>query len=142
MTTTTFGAGAISPVAQQLIRRARLELDSADLAADPSARFLHAHMAAIRGASAVLALGGVAPRRRGRLRSVWEQLTDAGAQWEPWAARFEASARVRAAIEAGRLGDLDPAVADEAVQAADAFVALVAAATRSAGSDHLGAIAS
>lgn len=128
-------ASAPNPVAQQLIRRARLELDGADATSDPAMRFLHAHMAAIRGASAVLALGSVVPRRRGRLRSVWEQLADAGVEWESWAARFEAGAQVRAAIDADRIGDLEVAVADDAVWAADEFLAQVAAAARTSGSE-------
>lgn len=128
--TTSWSARAANPVVGELLSRARLELDAADATTDRPMRFLHAHMAAIRGASAVLALGGVVPRRRGRLRSVWEQLADAGPEWEPWAARFEAGARVRAAIDAGRVGDLEPAVSDDAVWAADEFVARVAAVAR------------
>lgn len=130
MATTTLRASTASPVVDQLLRRARLELDAADSTSDPAMRFLHAHMAAIRGASAVLALGALVSRRRGRPRSVWEQLADAGEEWERWAARFEVGAQVRAAIEADRIGDLDAAVADDAVWAADEFVALVAAAAR------------
>lgn len=142
MTTTTFRASIGNPVAQQLLRRARLELDSADAVSDPSMRFLHAHMAAIRGASAVLALGAVVPRKRGRLRSVWEQLSDAGEQWESWAARFEAGARVRAAIEAGRVTDLAPEFADEAVAAADEFVTQVAEVARTQRPSEMTPIAS
>ncbi|GAB2595879.1 SAV_6107 family HEPN domain-containing protein [Pseudactinotalea suaedae] len=145
MASTTLRASGANPVAQQLIRRARLELDAADASTDPAMRFLHAHMAAIRGASAVLALGAVVPRRRGRLRSVWEQLADAGQEWGAWAARFEAGAQIRAAIDADRIGDLDATVADDAVWAADEFVAQVAAAARAAGlasSVRAGAIAS
>ncbi len=99
-------------------------------------RFLHAHMAAIRSASAVLALRALGSRRRGRPRSVWEQLADAGEEWERWAARFEVAAQLRAAIDAGRIGELDGAVADDAVWAADEFVADVAAAARTAGHGH------
>lgn len=142
MTTTTWRASMANPVAQQLLRRAHLELDSADSVTDPSMRFLHAHMAAIRGASAVLALGAVVPRKRGRLRSVWEQLADAGEQWEAWAARFESGARVRAAIEAGRVTDLAPEFADQAVAAADEFVAQVAEAARAQRPSEMTPIAS
>ena len=142
MTTTSFRASAVSPVAQQLLRRAHLELDSADGVTDPAMRFLHAHMAAIRGASAVLALGAVVPRRRGRLRSVWEQLADAGPEWEAWAARFEAGARVRAAIEAGRITDLAPELADQSVAFADQFVSQVAEAVRAQSSSVMTTIAS
>lgn len=145
MATTTVRTSGANPVAQQLIRRARLELDGADATTDPAMRFLHAHMAAIRGASAVLALGALVPRRRGRLRSVWEQLADAGQEWGAWAARFEAGAQIRAAIDADRIGDLDATVVDDAVWAADEFLAQVAAAARAsgaAGSVQASAIAS
>ena len=42
-------------------------------ATDPSERFVHAHLAALRSAAAVVALRGDAPR--GRARAVWDLLT-------------------------------------------------------------------
>lgn len=121
-TMTAFRSGVGQPVARQLLRRARAELDAAHTTTDPQMRFLHAHMSAIRSASAVLALGaGAVPRRRRRVVSVWEQLAEAGPEWESWAALFAAGAPVRAAIESGRSADLDPRVAEAAVTAAEAF---------------------
>jgi hypothetical protein len=132
MTAMYSSTGAGHPVAAQLLRRARAELDAADTSADAQMRFLHAHMAAIRSASAVLALGeGPAPRRR-RVLSVWEQLAAVGPEWESWAALFAAGAPIRAAIEAGRSEDLEPGVAEAAVLAAEAFVGEVCAAAESA----------
>lgn len=122
---TMVGAGAAH--AQQLLRRARLEVDAADASDDPQMRFLHAHMAAIRAAAAVLALEGVPSRRRRRVLSVWEQLAERGEAWESWAALFAAGAPVRAAIEAGRAERLESGVADAAVSAVEEFLDEVSA---------------
>lgn len=124
------GAGAGSAVARQLVRRSRLELDAALAGADPQMRFLHAHMAAIRAAAAVLALGAGSPRRRRRVVSVWEQLAEAGEPWQTWASLFAAGAPVRAAIESGRAADLPGAAADAAVSAVEGFLEEVEAAIR------------
>jgi hypothetical protein len=125
-------AGAM---AEQLLRRARAELDCAYESHDPSMRFLHAHMAAIRSASAVLAMNGPGPRRRGRVLSVWEQLSDAGEQWQGWAAAFAAGASIRAGIESGRVNVVDADQALLTLEHAEAFreeVAGVVRASRSA----------
>lgn len=126
------GAGGAHPVARQLLRRAQLELDAADESTDPQMRFLHAHMAAIRSASAVLALGAGSPRRRRRVLSVWEQLAEAGPEWERWAATFAAGAPVRAAIDAGRLTELEDRVAAAALASARELFDEVGAAVRAA----------
>jgi len=119
--------GASAANAHQLLGRARLELDAADASPDPQMRFLHAHMAAIRAAAAVLAVGGASARRRRRVLSVWEQLAERGEHWESWAALFAAGAPTRAAIEAGRADELDDRVADAGVSAAESFLDEVAA---------------
>lgn len=128
--------GAGYPMARQLLRRAQLELDAADETQDPQMRFLHAHMAAIRAASAVLAIDAP-PRRRRRVQSVWEQLSEVGSEWERWAATFAAAAPVRAAIEAGRLTELEPRIAEAAVVSAQDLLSRAAAAVR--GSDTVAA---
>lgn len=120
--------GAGNAMAQQLVRRARLELESADASSDPQMRFLHAHMAAIRAASAVLVISGPVARHRRRVLSVWEQLAEAGESWGAWAAMFAAGAPVRAAIEAGRASDLDDGTADAAASAVASFLEDVSAA--------------
>lgn len=129
---TTMRTAVGYPAAHQLLRRAQLELDAADASADPQTAFLHAHMGAIRTASAVLAIAPGAPRRRRRVLSVWEQLAEAGPAWERWAATFAAGAPVRAAIEAGRLPELDERVAAVALDSARDFHDEVRATVREA----------
>src|SRR5690606_2848985 len=73
-----------------------------------------------------------APRRRRRVLSVWEQLAEAGPAWERWAATFAAGAPVRAAIEAGRLPELDERVAAVALASARDFHDEVRATVREA----------
>lgn len=137
------GAMGAPAAARQLLRRAGLELDAAAASDDPQMTFLHAHMAAIRAASAVLALTvATAPARRRRVLSVWEQLADAGSEWVPWAAQFAAAAPMRAAIEAGRVASLPEHVAAEALDAAGAFADEVGAAIATAGRVPATALAS
>lgn len=137
------GAVGAPAAARQLVRRAGLELDAAAASEDPQMRFLHAHMAAIRAASAVLALTVTTPpARRRRVLSVWEQLADAGAEWVPWAAQFAAAAPTRAAIEAGRVAELPEPVAAEALDVASAFADEVGAAVATAGRVPATALAS
>lgn len=120
------GGGAGMANARQLLRRARLEVEAADTSSDPQMRFLHAHMAAIRAAAAVLAVGGGPVRRRRRVLSVWEQLAERGDPWETWAQTFAAGAAMRAAIEAGRAEGLEDRDADAAVMAVERFLDEVA----------------
>ncbi|MGO1179280.1 SAV_6107 family HEPN domain-containing protein, partial [Cellulosimicrobium funkei] len=61
---------------RRLLARADAELVAAALAQDAGERFVHAHLGALRAAAAVVALRA-RPVRRGRARSVWEQLADA-----------------------------------------------------------------
>lgn len=109
-----------------LLHRAHAELDEAATAADPVRAFLHAHMAALR-AAAVLTSGAaaLARARRRPVRSVWEQLAAQGPAWESWAALFERSARLRAALETGRLPDVEPGEVAAALERAQDFVDLV-----------------
>lgn len=125
----------------QLMRRARLELDAADSTGDPQMRFLHAHMAAIRSAAALVTTQSVVRRRR-RVLSVWEQLTHAGSDWETWAAHFAAGAPLRAAIESGRAPELGDDVADAAVRDASVFLDDVEAWVRSNRASAVASIAS
>lgn len=111
---------------ERLIRRARLELDQADATTDERTRFLHAHMAGIRAATAVTELlPRQRPGGRRRMASVWEQLAATGEPWDSWAARLGAGASLRAAIEAGRAEVVHAEVAEGAVQLAAAFLLAV-----------------
>ncbi|MBK5247815.1 MAG: hypothetical protein JJE50_00070 [Actinomycetales bacterium] len=116
-------------IAGQLVRRAHAELDQIGSVSDERTAFLHAHMAALRAAAAVLALTpAVASRTRRRRRavlSVWEQLAEAGPQWESWADFFAAGAPIRAAIDSDREVDLDRDRLGSTLATATDFVALV-----------------
>lgn len=120
-------------MAEQLLRRAHAELDQISAAGSAEQNFLHAHMAALRAGAAVLALHPGGPRRRrGAVRSVWEQLAEVDESWESWAALFAAGAPIRAAIETGRESGLVREQAVRTCAVATDFVELVGEAIRSA----------
>lgn len=103
-----------------LLARSDAELVAATLAPEPAAQFLHAHLAALRAAAAVLEVRG-RPSGRSARRPVWEMVAGVAPELERWAAYFAANAPVRAAVEAGReeIVDLDRALA--AAAAAEEF---------------------
>lgn len=112
-----------APVARaaiELVARCDAELVAAQLATDPAERFLHAHLAALRLAGALLQAAGARPPRGGT-RSAWERLTAAVPSCASWATFFTSGARVRAAIDAGRPDSVDDAFASTWVAAAEDF---------------------
>lgn len=111
--------------AARLLTRAEQELTQVTSGQDPQQAFLHAHMAALRAAAAVLDLQVVPGGRRRRVRSAWEQLAEVGPQWQEWADFFAQGAPVRAAIESGRAANVGAAEAEELVAAATDFLELV-----------------
>lgn len=110
----------LSQSALELVRRCDAELLAAQLASDPSERFTHGHLAALRLAGAVLA---GEPHRpvRGRARSAWRRLDAHAPDLSAWAAFFESGASVRSAIDAGRTDVVDDALASRWVAAAEDF---------------------
>ncbi|HEX6445841.1 MAG TPA: SAV_6107 family HEPN domain-containing protein [Streptosporangiales bacterium] len=71
----------------------------------PALRYSAAHLAALRGAAAVLAARGRPDRRRAG--TAWTELAEVAPELEGWADVFSESARLRAAADAGtafRLG--------------------------------------
>ena len=111
--------------AARLVRRAEDELAQVTSGQDPQQAFVHAHMAALRAAAAVLEIQVVPGGRRRRVRSVWEQLAESGLQWQEWAGYFAQGAHTRAAIESGRTVRLTRAEAEQLVAAATDFLGLV-----------------
>ncbi|MEV0584750.1 SAV_6107 family HEPN domain-containing protein [Nonomuraea sp. NPDC050310] len=103
-------------------------LAEAATARTPAARYVAAHMAALRAAAAILAAH---PRptegRRRRLRSAWELLPEAEPQLADWAPFFTASAAKRASAEAGVVRNITTADADELLAEAETFVSRVEA---------------
>ncbi|WP_245852211.1 SAV_6107 family HEPN domain-containing protein [Isoptericola jiangsuensis] len=105
---------------QRLLARADAELAAAVQATDPGDRFVHAHLAALRSAAAVVALhdGAVA---RGRARPVWELLSRVEPELAAWSVYFASGARLRSAVDAGRSADVPAVRADELLACAEDF---------------------
>ncbi len=116
-------AGA-PPAARDLLDRAREELALAHVETGAE-RYAAAHRAALRAASAVLAVHGPPPgtRPRGRrgIRSAWETLAEAVPDLAPWTLLFTASAAHRARAEAGLHDPASTSQADELLRAAEDF---------------------
>ena len=105
---------------RRLLARADAELVAAALAQDAGERFVHAHLGALRAAAAVVALRA-RPVRRGRARSVWEQLADAEPALAAWSPPGPRRARRGAAGAAGRYDQADPRRAVELAACAEDF---------------------
>ncbi|WP_246246690.1 SAV_6107 family HEPN domain-containing protein [Isoptericola sediminis] len=105
---------------QQLLARADAELAEAVDARDSGDRFVHAHLAALRAAAAVVARHDDVPRR-GRARPVWELLSRVEPELAAWSVYFASGARLRAVVDSGH-GDQVPARrADELLACAEDF---------------------
>lgn len=75
-------------------------LAAAAVAPTNADRYIYAHLAAVRSATAYLKLIGATPPRGGA-RSVWDRLCAAAPEMSLWAAYFSAGTKVRRAVEAG-----------------------------------------
>ncbi len=92
----------------------------------PSARYVSAHLAALRAAAAVVAARadpGASTRRRKPL-SVWELLPKVEPALSEWAAFFAAGAAKRAAAEAGLPRAVSLREADDLLRDAETFLSL------------------
>jgi hypothetical protein len=115
----------IAPSALAMIESARNGLLAADDETTPSARYVGAHLAALRAAAAVVsARAEPAAGRRKRPQSVWELLPKVDPALSEWAAFFAASAAKRAAAEAGLPRAVSRDEADDLLRDASAFVTL------------------
>ncbi len=115
----------IASSARALMESARHGLAAAEDEVTPGARYVSAHLAALRAAAAVVAaraepLGG----RRRRPQSVWELLPKVEPALREWAAFFAAGAAKRAAAEAGLTRAVSAREADELLRDAATFVSL------------------
>jgi L-fucose isomerase-like protein len=133
MTTTSpvpVGSTSRLPVST-LLALARRGLVEACGAATPGERYAAAHLAALRGAAAVLACrarpvaGGPAARRRTRPTSAWVLLAAVAPELAEWAAFFAAGAAKRAAAEAGLPSAVTAREADDLVRDVEAFLSTV-----------------
>ena len=105
----------------QLLRRADAELLAARFTAEPDEQFVHAHLAALRAAAALVAAWG-APTRRGGPRAVWDLLARTAPEFEKWTAYFASGAQARADIEAGVEDVVTADRAGEVLATAEDFV--------------------
>ncbi|MFI6702078.1 SAV_6107 family HEPN domain-containing protein [Streptomyces sp. NPDC050509] len=116
------------PAALDLLAQARGGLDEAATLDTPNERYATAHLAALRTAAAVLAARGrpeTTPRRRQRIRSVWEVLPEIAPELSEWGGLFAAGATRRARAEAGIQGAANGRDADDLLRAAGMFLRLV-----------------
>lgn len=125
------GSGArprarVAPSALALLQSARYGLAAAEGEVSAGARYVSAHLAALRAAAAVVAARadpGTSTRRRKPL-SVWELLPKVEPALAEWAAFFAAGAAKRAAAEAGLPRAVSPREADELLRDAETFLSL------------------
>ena len=114
------------PGAVRSLAAARRALGEATATADPLERYACAHLAALRAAAALLADRARPTGARGRRpTSAWTLLVGVAPEMAPWASYFAAGADKRAAAEAGLRGAVTAREADDLLDDAAAFVALV-----------------
>jgi SAV_6107-like HEPN len=117
--------GRTAPSALALMESARQGLAAADSEVSAGARYVSAHLAALRAAAAVVAAKAEPPStRRQRPQSVWALLPKVEPALAEWAAFFAAGAAKRAAAEAGLPRAVSMREADELLRDAETFVSL------------------
>jgi hypothetical protein len=115
----------VAPSAVALMESARQGLAAADDEPAAGARYVGAHLAALRAAAAVVAARAEPPGgRRKRPQSVWELLPKVEPALREWAAFFAAGAAKRAAAEAGLPRAVSAREADDLLRDAQTFVSL------------------
>ena len=113
----------VAPAARGLLADASLGLGRACSAGDPADRYAIAHLAALRGAAAVLAAR--ARSTRGRQGSVWTLMTRVAPEFAEWAAFFAAGSAKRQAVQAGLPAGVTAREADDLVRQVALFLSLV-----------------
>lgn len=116
----------VAPAALALLESARHGLAEAADEAGAGARYVAAHLAALRAAAAIVAArssADPAPRRKAP-RSVWELLPRVEPALSEWAAFFAAGAGKRAAAEAGLSRAVSAREADDLLRDAETFLSL------------------
>jgi hypothetical protein len=128
----------VAPSVVALVAAARDRLDAASAELRPEARYVGAHLAALRAAAAVVQARSEPAGPRGRrLRSVWELLSRVDPELREWAAFFAAGAGKRAAAEAGLPRAVTPGEADQLLRDAGTFITLAAGALGVTSQDEL-----
>jgi hypothetical protein len=115
----------VAPSALALMESARHGLAAAEDERTAAARYVSAHLAALRAAAAVVAARAEPPAgRRKRPQSVWELLPKVEPALREWSAFFAAGAAKRAAAEAGLPRAVSAREADELLRDAGTFLSL------------------
>ena len=120
-------AGA-PPAALDLLAQAHRGLAEARELEGPLERYATAHLAALRGAAAVLAVRGRPeenPRRRKRIRSAWEVLPEVAPELAEWSVYYAAGAAKRASAEAGITSAATMREADDLIRNTALFLRIV-----------------
>jgi hypothetical protein len=112
-------------VAAQLLGQAHRGLTEAATCPDAGWRYATAHLAALRGAAAVLAARTQPEPGRRRPRSAWVLIGQVAPELGEWAAFFAAGAAKRAAAEAGLSSAVTEREADDLVRDAATFLRVV-----------------
>ncbi len=113
----------LPPGARDLMADAGRTLGRAIGAQQPDERFAAAHLAALRGAAAVLA-ARARPRRAAR-HSAWDLLPRVAPELADWAVYFAAGSAKRQAVDAGVPARIPAREADDMVRQAAEFLDLV-----------------
>jgi HEPN superfamily protein len=116
---------ALPAVAAQLLGQAHRGLAEAAACPDVGWRYATAHLAALRGAAAVLAARTRPEPGRRRPRSAWVLIGQVAPELAEWAAFFAAGAAKRAAAEAGLTHAVTEREADDLVRDATTFLGVV-----------------
>ncbi|MGY1746233.1 SAV_6107 family HEPN domain-containing protein [Blastococcus sp. SYSU D00695] len=116
---------AVPAAAAGLLDQARRGLAEAATAGDPRERYATAHLAALRGAAAVLAARTRPEGSRRRPRSAWVLLGEVAPELGEWATFFAAGAAKRAAAEAGLSHAVTGREADDLVRDVEAFLGVL-----------------
>jgi hypothetical protein len=111
--------------AAQLLGQAHRGLTEAAACPDAGWRYATAHLAALRGAAAVLAARTRPEPGRRRPRSAWVLIGQVAPELAEWAAFFAAGAAKRAAAEAGLSHAVTEREADDLVRDATTFLGVV-----------------
>jgi hypothetical protein len=111
------------------LQRAHAAIHEAELAADPSERFLAAHLAALRVAAIVLRVraGSTPTRQPGRPRNAWRLVAEVAPEFAEWASYFATTEAKRDAVRSGEQALVTAREADDLVRDARSFLRVVEA---------------
>jgi hypothetical protein len=114
----------VPQAARDLLADAGRGLGRAIRAAEPTDRYAIAHLAALRGAAAVLA-AKARPGGRGNQGNAWALLARLAPEFSEWSAFFAAGSAKRQAADAGITRLVSAREADDMVRQTSAFLDLI-----------------